>query len=86
MSSNERVHTDSRQKADLLYRRPANQNESHSSMTNKVHDASSVSWFKEVGDLSLIWVCTVNNARLRNFENDSPFPQWLLASKKQTKH
>ena len=33
MSSNGRVHTDSRQKADLLYRRPANQNESHSSMT-----------------------------------------------------
>ena len=43
MSSNERVHTDSHKKADLLYRRPANQNESHSSMTNKVHDASRVS-------------------------------------------
>ena len=48
----ERVHTNSRQKADLLYRRPANQNESHSSMTNKVHDASRVS-----GDLSLIIFC-----------------------------
>ena len=45
MSSNERVHTDSRQKADLLYRRPANQNERHSSMTNKVHDASRVFFF-----------------------------------------
>ena len=43
MSSNERVHTDSRQKADLLYRRPANQNDSNSLMTNKVHDASRVS-------------------------------------------
>ena len=43
MSSNEWVHTDSRQKADLLYRRPTNQNESLSSMTNKVHDASRVS-------------------------------------------
>ena len=41
--SYERVHTDSRQKADLLYRRPDNQNENHSSMTNKVHGASRVS-------------------------------------------
>ena len=54
MSSKERVHTDSRQKADLLYRRPANQKESHSSITNKVHDASRVSCIKEVGDLSMI--------------------------------
>ena len=43
MSSNERVHTALRQKADLLYRRPVNQNENHSTMTNKVHDASRVS-------------------------------------------
>ena len=43
MSSNERVHTDSREIADLLYRRPADQNESHSSMTNKNHDDSRVS-------------------------------------------
>ena len=40
MPSNERVLTESRQKADLLYRRPANHNESHSSITSKVHGAS----------------------------------------------
>ena len=35
MSSNEWVHTDKRKKADVLFRRPVKQNESHSSM---VHD------------------------------------------------
>ena len=43
--------------ANKLYRRPANQYESDSSMTNEVHDTNLmllVVWFKEVGNLSFI--------------------------------
>ena len=46
--------------ANMLYRRPANQYESDSSMTNKVHDTNLMLLvfvfflFKEVGNLSFI--------------------------------
>ena len=47
-------------KANLLYHRPANRNESNLSMTNKVHDTHLmllVFLFKEVEDFSLIKFC-----------------------------
>ena len=70
-SSNERVQTDLRQKANLLYRRPANQKESDSSMTFKAHgtfDASRVSGFKEVGDNSLITFCHMKQLTPLHFQ------------------
>ena len=42
--------------ANGLYRRPANQYESDSSMTNKVHETN-LMLVKEVGNLSLITFC-----------------------------
>ena len=46
-------------KANMLYRRPANQNESDSSMTNKAHDTH-LMLLVFLGDIALIKSCLIN--------------------------